>query len=61
MNHRVIPINLNTIPNDKQKLRFVIAAQRMGCREIDTTSVQHCILQAARLKNYYICDLLGLG
>ena len=41
--------------------RFIIAAQWMGCREIDPTGVRHCILLAARRKNHYICDLLGLG
>ena len=57
VNHCVILIVINKVLDDKQKLLIVIVALRMGYREIDPTSVRHCILQAARRKIHYTCGL----
>ena len=53
----VIPVAVNTLPNDKQKLMIVIGALRMGYDEMDPASIRHRILQAARRKIHYICGL----
>ena len=44
VNHRVIPISINTIPNEKQKLLIVIAALRMGYRETDPVRIRNHVI-----------------
>jgi len=57
VNHRVIPISINTLPNEKQKLLIVIAALRMGYRETDPVRIRNRVIRAARRKIHYTCGL----
>ena len=53
----MIPILINTIPDDKWKLLIVIKTLRIGYRVIDPTSILHRFLQAVRIQIHYTCGL----